>query len=735
MPELERWDLKAMKRVKRFQNTDSEAFINSTINGAKGMAKKGIRMFFSYIRPYVIDLFRPAEKQVINGKSFRESAGLMQPIINKIGTEVADSAMEQAEATANTYLDRDYCYPAGKSVADAAYSGRISFDKDLSLQMYNACGYVPNFDETLKNLYNTAAPVDNSLTDNKWRKEVTPHMLRYAYQQELEKSFDAIRKQHLEKPDLYNRRLAQSHMETAARHLGRIFEKFSLDLANNTDYLEAPVTLFPKKPPQYEDVPMSDKERKLLAGVSRHSLFPGEKALQKQLSQTADKLPKLNTQETLERFHNNLVKPVLSANGEEIPYRSGEDIAEDTRRLVSSILNLREMKQRYEKRNFFSRHLTRAGREEQAAIEEMQNALHKNLGVSAEQIRGHLSLKTPLEESISLAEIMGIQPKKPEGPSVAQVVKDTVIGAAKTTGSALLTVAGATLNLTYSAFSGILSAASTALNAGIKAVYGDPSAENNQEQAVVKEPVGEESVEENPVAEESIKGESVKEESVENKPAEGTSVENKSGEEKLGEEKPAEEKPAEEKPAVEESSGITGALWNIASGALSYLNPLSYFGSKQPELASQLQQVQAKQTEVIGQLKVEKNLAANFLMSVATLIYLKTLEVSLRSNTMDAATLEDSLTKKNIYAGAKKIQKDSAFLRLEMCTPSGIAKRARQFSAKVESDPSIISDLHKEYMHNLQNPTPRKLYECKPAPSKKAPSAEAAPKEVRPPFV
>ena len=344
MPELERWELKAMKRVKRFQNTDSEAFINSTISGAKGMAKKGIRMFFSYIRPYVIDFFRPAEKQIINGKSFRESAGLMQPIINKIGTEVADSAMDQAEATANAYLDRDYCYPAGKSVADAAYSGRISFDKDLTLQMYNACGYVPNFDETLKNLYNTAAPVDNSLTDNKWRKEVTPHMLRYAYQQELEKSFDAIRKQHLEKPDLYNRRLAQSHMETAARHLGRIFEKFSLDLANNTDYLEAPVTLFPKKPPQYEDVPMSDKERKLLAGVSRHSLFPGEKALQKQIAEVADTLPKLSTQEALDRFHNNLVKPVLSANGEDRTYHNGEDIVEDTHRLVSSILNLREMK-------------------------------------------------------------------------------------------------------------------------------------------------------------------------------------------------------------------------------------------------------------------------------------------------------------------------------------------------------------------------------------------------------
>ena len=75
----------------------------------------------------------------------------------------------------------------------------------------------------------------------------------------------------------------------------------------------------------------------------------------------------------------------------------------------------------------------------------------------------------------------------------------------------------------------------------------------------------------------------------------------------------------------------------------------------------------------------------------------------MRSNTMDAATLEDSLTEKNIYAGAKKIQGNPAFHRLEICTSSGIAKRARQFPAKVESDPSIISDLHKEYMHNLQN--------------------------------
>jgi hypothetical protein len=62
----------------------------------------------------------------------------------------------------------------------------------MTRKMFNDCGYAPDFQATMKRMYDTAAVVDKGLTDITWRKDITPHMIRSAYQQELENAKAAV---------------------------------------------------------------------------------------------------------------------------------------------------------------------------------------------------------------------------------------------------------------------------------------------------------------------------------------------------------------------------------------------------------------------------------------------------------------------------------------------------------------------------------------------------------------
>ena len=242
MPDLERWELKAMKRINRFENTDEERIRNKIYNGARAFGNFLTKGILGYARSYIGGLFKPKESQIINGKAFNEKTSIMQPVIQKVGANVAEKATDVAGNAADSFFTRDFFYPSGKDVAETAFYGRVVFDNERIRQMSNTCGYEPDFPKILDSLYDTAVKVEPVLTDITWRKEVTPHMIRTAYQEELEKTFGAILDLHRKNPNLYNRQVVESHLNIAARKLADVFEKFTLDLANYTDYLEEKYT-------------------------------------------------------------------------------------------------------------------------------------------------------------------------------------------------------------------------------------------------------------------------------------------------------------------------------------------------------------------------------------------------------------------------------------------------------------------------------------------------------------
>ena len=469
MPELERWEQKAIGRINRFENTDYEYVTNQIYEGGRSLLNRIAQGAMNMGRGVVGILSRPLNTQTIDGKGFTENYGVSSRFGRRVGLGAANMAIDAGANTVNNFLTRKFFYPSGQAVADTAFAGRVTFDKEMTRQMFNDCGYAPDFQATMKRMYDTAAVVEKGLTDITWRKDITPHMIRSAYQQELETAFEAIRRQHQENPAFTSRGMMKHQMQAAARHLGNIFEKFTLDLANQTDYLEAPMTILPKKAEVRSDVEMTDDEKKLMAEVSRHSLYPDAKAMEKQIDQAMKKLPKPTVEAALEQFRSNLEKPVLGKDGREAAYTRGANTAEDFRRLDSSILSLREMKQRYENRNFFSRLLSSAARAERRAIAAMESQLQEKLGVRAEALTVLLDLKNPLEEMADPTHFLGIRKrgpeKEPEPPTVTQTVKN----AAKKTGEAISAAAKTTYqtgeHIVTGAVSGVTNAVNTVLNA------------------------------------------------------------------------------------------------------------------------------------------------------------------------------------------------------------------------------------------------------------------------------
>ena len=140
MPQLERWEEKAIGRVIRFQNTVGEtvsnllyegkrAAINGAVQGTLGLARGGIRV-----------LLNPTKKQTIKNKTFREDMSAGQMLLRKGFVGTANMGLDAAGNAANAYYTRDYFYPAGSEVASTAFGGRVVFDEVLSRNMFNACG-------------------------------------------------------------------------------------------------------------------------------------------------------------------------------------------------------------------------------------------------------------------------------------------------------------------------------------------------------------------------------------------------------------------------------------------------------------------------------------------------------------------------------------------------------------------------------------------------------------------
>ena len=83
--------------------------------------------------------------------------GITNRTAKKVGVAMAKKVIDASENAAESYFTGKTFYPEGKTAAKAHFGGHITLDRELGRQMFNACGYEPNNERVLKELYDTAA--------------------------------------------------------------------------------------------------------------------------------------------------------------------------------------------------------------------------------------------------------------------------------------------------------------------------------------------------------------------------------------------------------------------------------------------------------------------------------------------------------------------------------------------------------------------------------------------------
>ncbi len=766
MAELERWEQKAIGRINRFENYTGELLGNRVYEGTRAGINSAVKGFMGIGRWFTGLLRAPTEAQVIAGKKFTEKTmGLAKRTTRKAIVGVANKAIDGTEKAVDTFLTRKHFFVKGPNAASALFGGHITLDRELGWQMYNACGYEPGYDRILKELYDQAAGVKRGLSDITWREDVVPHLLRTAFEKELSGCLDFIREKHQQHPEIYNRQLMQTQMNAAAQHLGEIFEKFTLDLANKTDFLEAPITFLPRKAELHEDVPMTPEERELLADVPRLSMFESEKEVQKQITAASEKLPALSAKDALDKFKTAIGKPVPEAEGAEKPYQNGVDPVEDERRLITGVLNLREMMRKYERRNFFGRWLTREGRAERKAIGEMKATLMETLNIKADQLNTLLDLHTPLEQNVDMATAMNIpqkpKPEKTLGDQVSEVMEKTNEVIRDATG-ATLDVAGKVITTTKNIVMNPIQTATETVefvgNAASEIGAAISDTVNDVKKTVDfssdfadmdwSDGLGDE---DDDLFDRDKRAAPDKPEPVE--PAPEEKQPDPVQEEKKEQEEPKQEEPVQEGMgtqvwnAVSYATGaVTSAVTNTVSTAASWMNPFNYsiFGggkkaeaepvemqeqqqkSQMPEVkpaeiqeqqqksqvpeaepADPLERLQKRQMDVAKEImatKKENVTGMDYYTAFAKLLYYKTLEISLTGNGLSEEKLSAALSKETVDQNVNQLVKDPALKKMDKfdAKKGGFVRRLREFLDEVSRDPSVVNEIHKDYIQKRE---------------------------------
>lgn len=414
MAELQPWMEKAIGRKRRYSK--SNVVVDGVIRGGKyvGIATAG------FIADRIVSWATNYKKSnnewgrqgfEIRGKTFVKPAGVIARVGYSVSDKVADTVKNTATGATESYLSSKVYYPDGKGVVKGAFVKGVEFDEDMGTQMWNSCGYTPDFTGIIDKMKEDITPASNRMSDVEWRREVMPYILQTSYRTELNKMFEAMGTRHMTDPDgTYNQEVMIKNMRDGALMLGALFQDFSQKMANNTEYLEAPLT-FTKQPPPSMPEELSPEEEKAWKGVKQHSLLESDKQLEKMITAQVAKTAPLTAERAATKFYEDMMKPLIVGEKTE-PYAPNIDREEDMRRFFKGALVVRELKRKYASRSIFGKYLTPSGWRERGTLADLTKELADHYQMSKDVVEQQLDLKKPLEEKLVMKDLLNIEQRQ-----------------------------------------------------------------------------------------------------------------------------------------------------------------------------------------------------------------------------------------------------------------------------------------------------------------------------------
>ncbi len=247
-------------------------------------------------------------------------------------------------------------------------------NEELIAELASKTGY--HFDGQRFNdrLYAAIQQAGDSFYDNVWRNELMPHIIKSLFREELENMHREIARQAQEK-GISSEELLDDTLATGTDLMKQILEGYTTDLANQTELLGSPIR-FTKESPSYtasapENMTADEKKRwdNYVSDTKNISFLTTESELRSMRTRALKAYPLKSTTQVREDFQTRMTAPA--------PGNAPADI--NSEEAVRAILEIREIRNRYQKRGFFNRHLFHrsAAREELRTVREMTEALKR----------------------------------------------------------------------------------------------------------------------------------------------------------------------------------------------------------------------------------------------------------------------------------------------------------------------------------------------------------------------
>ena len=406
---------------------------NSTYNIAKTSG-------LNYAKDYINDLVKNwRSSKVICGKDFTPlevSTRLTTWGIKQGG----DFGIEKVE----DYLKKYENYVIGEDVCDYALLGQMAPEEKLFVDLYNVSGVeigCSDIDFDIMQMIRNSKWKDY-FSQDQWREEIMPHLIKESYKMQLEKIQDSLLQRYNDEESLANKDILMQSMSKAAEKLGEIYEQYSLNMANKTDYLSAPLTMrkdekfVEKTLEQFKDLPKINYDALKKSLTKKNSLFDPDKieqSIRDKVKNVKEFEPEkcirsiIRNKETAKRF-----------NTQPTP----DQETKDATRYLKGVLAIREMKKANEDRNFFRKYIFNGEyKRQKAAIADYEATLSKQFNYPESATKNLTDLKTPVEQGLTQADLLSIDYKvyTPDG-----YVKQTVKAGAKLLGQATVELIGAT---------------------------------------------------------------------------------------------------------------------------------------------------------------------------------------------------------------------------------------------------------------------------------------------------
>lgn len=376
------WRLKAIGRRKRWTGF-FESLVSIT-NGGKAGAVDALK---EQLPKDVSDAIMNADFQsapvTVMGKKFRPGyirSGLLRSGMQKVTGGMAGLALEWGlEHEAKTLSEKevvDELYQLTTVDVKWQLAKRDAYiDEKKVAALESTTGYRFDTQAFYEKMRDAIDQCGDRFYDNTWRTELMPHILKKLFMEETEKMYTVLSEQ-AQGMGVHSEELLDQTFATATTMMQDIMESYTLDLANKTPLLAAPIRFFKnEKDPlsaDEEPIDMTDKEKKRWKNL-KSDLASSDATY-------------LTTQSEIRRMRDKALGFIRTSGAKDIEAmfntRFGEngirrdeknkapDI--DSMEAASAILEVRELQRRNKKRGFLNRifHLGEY-RAERQAIERM----------------------------------------------------------------------------------------------------------------------------------------------------------------------------------------------------------------------------------------------------------------------------------------------------------------------------------------------------------------------------